>query len=289
MTRAGHFSSFAWLCVRLVLALFLIFAVIGLFQAPIPANATNKPWIGPNAPTVVPVFLYALVFLGCALLLLAGWQVRVAVIALSSMLSVVSVERLIRNPFTNLTADVLLILVMALALLLAGPEADRWSVDSAREAKSMPREDRSSWVTLFLRLLIGAIFFSQGFRNLFGGAGPIVFAERLYVKPFAAMMPEPLLWIAGVSNPFVQFGVGLLLIFGLFTRYAAGLGALFLVSIIFGHLMQGPLTAPGSMRDFATANFLLMIAVIVFASLGNRWSLDALAARRRPPPSTEAN
>jgi uncharacterized membrane protein YphA (DoxX/SURF4 family) len=143
--------------------------------------------------------------------------------------------------------------------------------------------DRYSWVTLFLRLLIGAIFFFQGFRNLFLGAGPIVFAERLYVKPFGAMMPEPLLWIAGVSNPFVQFGVGLLLILGLFTRFAGGLGALFLVSIIFGHLMQGPLTAPGAMRDFATANFILMIAVIVFASLGNRWSLDALFEKRRRP------
>jgi len=283
MTRADYFSSLAWLCVRLVLAMFLIFAVIGLFQAPIPTDATAKPWIGPNAPTLIPVWVYALIFLGCALLLLAGWHVPIAVVAVGSMLIVVSVERLIRNPFTNLTADVVLILVMALALLLAGPEADRWSVDSVRGNRSLPKMDRYSWATLFLRLLIGAIFFFQGFRNLFLGAGPITFAERLYVKPFAAMMPEPLLWIAGVSNPFLQFGVGLLLIFGLFTRFAAGLGALFLVSIIFGHLMQGPLTAPGSMRDFATANFLLMIAVIVFASLGNRWSLDALLEKRRRP------
>jgi uncharacterized membrane protein YphA (DoxX/SURF4 family) len=129
--------------------------------------------------------------------------------------------------------------------------------------------------------LIGAIFFSQGFRNIFLAAGPIAFAERLYVKPFGAMMPEPLLWIAGVSNPFVQFSVGLLLILGLFTRFGAGLGALFLVSIIFGHLMQAPLTAPGAMRDFATANFMLMIAVVVFASLGNRWSVDSFFGRHR--------
>jgi thiosulfate dehydrogenase [quinone] large subunit len=283
MTRADYFSSFAWLCVRVVLALLLIFAVIGIFQAPIPPEATNKPWIGPNAPTVIPGLLYALIFLSCALLLLAGWNVPIGVIALSSMLIVVSVERLIRNPFTNLTADVVLILVLGLALLLAGPEADRWSVDARRGTKPLAPEIRYSWATLFFRLLIGAIFFFQGFRNLFLGAGPLVFAERLYVKPFAAMMPEPLLWIAGVTNPFVQFGVGLLLIVGLFTRFAAGFGALFLVSIIFGHLMQAPLTAPGAMRDFATANFMLMIAVLVFASWGNRWSLDALLVMRRRP------
>jgi hypothetical protein len=50
MLRADHFSPLPWLCVRAVLALFLIFAVLGLFQAPIPLDATAKPWIGPNAP-----------------------------------------------------------------------------------------------------------------------------------------------------------------------------------------------------------------------------------------------
>lgn len=283
MPRADYFSSFAWLCVRLVLALVLVFAVLGLFQAPIPANATNKPWIGPNAPTLIPAWFYALIFLGSALLLIAGWNVSIAVLAVSSMLIGVSLERLVRNPFTNLTADVLLIMGLALALLFAGPEQDRWSVDAFRGVERMPKAVRVSWLTFFLRLFIGAIFFSQGFRNLFLGAGPIAFAERLYVKPFAGMMPEPLLWIAGVSNPFVQFSVGLLLILGLFTRFAAAIGALFLVSIIFGHLMEGPLTAPGAMRDFATANFILMIAVILVASLGNRWSLDALFAKRRQP------
>ncbi|CAA9267819.1 MAG: hypothetical protein AVDCRST_MAG42-3084 [uncultured Chthoniobacterales bacterium] len=124
----------------------------------------------------------------------------------------------------------------------------------------------------------------QGFRNLFLGAGPITFAERLYVKPFGAIVPEPLLWIAGVSNPFVGFGVGLLLIVGPFTRSAAAVGALFLLTIIFGHLMEGALTAPGSMRDAATANFIAMIAVMIVASLGNRWSVDALLAARRKRP-----
>jgi uncharacterized membrane protein YphA (DoxX/SURF4 family) len=284
MPRPDYFSSFAWLCVRLVLALVLIFAVVGLFQAPVPADATNKPWIGPNAPTLIPAWIYALIFLGSALLFVAGWNVSMAVLAVGSMLIIVSVERLIRNPFTNLTADVAIIMGLALALFVAGPEEDRWSIDALRRTQHLSKADRFSWVTLFFRLFIGAIFFSQGFRNLFLGAGPIAFAERLYVKPFAGMMPEPLLWIAGVSNPFVQFGVGLLLILGLFSRCAAAIGALFLVSIIFGHLMEGPLTAPGAMRDFATANFILMIAVIVVASLGNRWSLDALFAKDRALP-----
>ncbi len=75
MPRADYFSPFAWLCVRLVLALLLIFAVLGLFQAPIPLDATQKPWIGPNAPTLIPVWVYVPIFIGCALLLVSGWKV----------------------------------------------------------------------------------------------------------------------------------------------------------------------------------------------------------------------
>lgn len=282
MARPDYFSSFAWLCVRVVLALVLVFAAVAVFQAPEGPRGTAKPWISSDAPTVIPALVYAAVFGGTALLLVAGFRVPMAVIALNAMLIVVSVERLIRNPFTNLTADVALLMSLALALLAAGPEQDRWSVDVRRNTTPMSGVDRWSWITLFLRLLIGAIFFMQGFRNLFlREGGPIAFAERLYVKPFAGLMPEPLLWIAGVSNPVVQFGVGLALILGLFTRGAAGLGALFLVSIIFGHLMEGALTAPARMRDFATANFIFMIAVIVAAARGNRWSLDALLFRKR--------
>ena len=78
-----------------------------------------------------------------------------------------------------------------------------------------------------------------------------------------------------------------LLIVGLFTRPAAAVGTLFLISIIFGHLMEGPLTAPSGMRDFATANFIAMIAVMLLVSLGNRWSLDALLFAKRASPAAE--
>ena len=280
MERADYLSSLGWFLVRFVLALFLIFAVIGLFQAPVPATGTNKPWIGPAAPSVIPAVVYAVVFGALALLLISGWYTPAAIIGMCSMLIVVTVERLIRNPFTNLTADIALIMALGLALLAAGSEKDRWSLDTLRQRTSMAIAARWSWIILFLRLFIGAIFFLQGFRNLFLGAGPLTFAERLYVKPFAGTMPEPLLWIAGVSNPFMQFGVGLLLILGLFTRPAAAVGALFLVTIIFGHLMQAPLVAPAAMHDFATANFFAMLAILLLATRGNRWSLDALLFRK---------
>ena len=246
--------------------------------------ARSRPWIGPDSPPIIPAAAYAVVLIGAGLIIAAGWHLPLGLIATCALFIVVTVERLVRNPFTNLTADIGIMMACALALLAAGPERDRWALGTRGDAPTGVSRDRWSWISLFVRLFVGGIFFSQGFRNLFLGAGPITFAERLYVKPFGDTMPDPLLWIMGVSNPFVQFGVGLLLIAGLFTRSAATVGALFLVSIIFGHLMEGALTAPGAMRDAATANFIAMVALMLLPSLGNRWSLDALISRRSTAP-----
>jgi uncharacterized membrane protein YphA (DoxX/SURF4 family) len=281
MDSSARFTALAWLLVRIALAMMLIGAAIAVFQGSFAPKGTAKPWIGPDSPPFIPPVAYAVVLIGAALIIAAGWQLPLGLVATCALFLVVTVERLVRNPFTNLTADIGIMMAFALALLAAGPERDRWRIGArGDDVPTAVSRDRWSWITLIVRLFIGAIFFSQGFRNLFLGKGVIVFAERLYVTPFRDTMPEPLLWIMGVSNPFVQFGVGLLLIAGLFTRSAATVGALFLLSIIFGHLMEGALTAPSRMRDAGTANFIAMIAVMLLASLGNRWSLDALLFRR---------
>ena len=286
MELNARFTALAWLFVRIALAMMLIGAAIAVFQGSFAPKGTAKPWIGPDSPPMIPAVAYAVVLIGAGLIIAAGWQLPLGLLATCALFIVVTVERLVRNPFTNLTADIAIMMGFALALLAAGPERDRWRLGARGDAPTAVSRDRWSWISLFVRLFIGGIFFSQGFRNLFLGKGVMVFAERLYVTPFRDTMPEPLLWIMGVSNPFVQFGVGLLLIAGLFTRSAATVGALFLLSIIFGHLMEGALTAPARMRDAGTANFIAMIAVMLLASLGNRWSLDALLFRRSTAPQT---
>jgi uncharacterized membrane protein YphA (DoxX/SURF4 family) len=280
MDSSARFTALAWLLVRVALAMMLVGAAIALFQGSTAPKGTAKPWIGPDSPPIIPTVAYAVALIGAGLIIAAGWQLPLGLVATCAIFLIVTVERLVRNPFTNLTADIGIMMAFALALLAAGPERDRWRLGARGDAPTAVSRDRWSWITLFVRLFIGAIFFSQGVRNLFLGKGVMIFAERLYVTPFRDTIPEPLLWIMGVSNPFLQVGVGLLLIAGLFTRSAAAVGALFLLSIIFGHLMEGALTAPARMRDAGTANFIAMTAVMLLASLGNRWSLDALLFRR---------
>jgi uncharacterized membrane protein YphA (DoxX/SURF4 family) len=280
MDSSARFTALAWLLVRIALAMMLVGAAIALFHGSTAPKGTAKPWIGPDSPPIIPAVAYAVVLIGAGLIIAAGWQLPLGLVATCAIFLVITVERLVRNPFTNLTADIGIMMAFALALLAAGPERDSWRLGARGDALTAVSRDRWSWIALIVRLFIGGIFFSQGFRNLFLGKGVMVFAERLYVTPFRDTIPGPLLWIMGVSNPFVQFGVGLLLIAGLFTRSAATVGALFLLSIIFGHLMEGALTAPSRMRDAGTANFIAMVALMLLPSLGNRWSLDALLFRR---------
>src|SRR3712207_6539224 len=96
-------------CGRTALALILTFAVVGLFQ-PVNPNANAKPWIGPDAPSMMPALFYAIIFGGAALLLFTGWHVELACIGACTVMIAVTGERLVRNPFTNLTADILIIM-----------------------------------------------------------------------------------------------------------------------------------------------------------------------------------
>lgn len=280
MNQSERFTALAWLCVRVILGLILAFAIAGLLQENPPAPKQAKPWIGPDARSAIPAGIYAPVLGAIALLLAVGWRVSVAVIALSATLIFVAIERHVRNPFTNLTADVAMILALGLTLLAAGPERDRWTLDHLQGRAPTAMSARWSWVTLFVRLFVGTIFFTQRFRNLFLGAGqsrlPSGLCEAVCGNDAGA---------APLDRRRKQS------ICAIRRRAAADRGSLHafgggdrrvvLISIIFGHLIEGPFTAPSAMRDFATANVVAMTAVMILASLGNRWSLDALLFGKR--------
>ncbi|HYO77868.1 MAG TPA: DoxX family protein, partial [Thermoanaerobaculia bacterium] len=107
------------------------------------------------------------------------------------------------------------------------------------------------------------------------------FARKVYVDPLASSwVPEPLLWTAGVTNPIIQISMGVLLILGLRTRFAASVVGAFLVTIFFGHLLADPFDRGDSPHAYAMANFLIAIVVLWLQPRGDRFSVDAMLARR---------
>ena len=272
MTPALDSRSLAVLFVRVSLALYLGAGGLALLTG----NTGTKPvWLpldtfSPVAP------LLGIFCVAAATLLLIGRATTAAATATAALLTVILVAWLMVNPLHNTMNH--LIPFMAATLVTLAFTRDRRGLDEAT---------RASLVLLFARLFLGSIFVAQGTRSVVR-LGLADFARKLYVEPFAdSWVPEPLLWAAGLTNPVIQITTGVLLIIGLRTRFAATVMAAFLVSIFFGHLLKDPFDRGQSPHAYAMANFLIAIVVLWLHPRGDRFSVDAMLARRgRPAPAT---
>lgn len=257
--------SLAILFIRLSLALYLGAAGLALLTG---HTGTEPVWL--PLETLSPVApLLGIFFVAAAALLLIGWATSAAATATAATLTVVLVAWLMVNPLHN-TMNHLMPFMAATLVTLA----------FARDRRGFDETTRMSLVLLFARLFLGSIFVAQGTRSVVK-LGLVGFARKLYVEPLAdSWVPEPLLWAAGLTNPLIQIGTGVLLIFGLRTRFAAAVMAAFLVSIFFGHLLKDPFDRGESVHAYAMANFLIAIVVLWLHPRGDRFGVDAMRTSR---------
>jgi putative oxidoreductase len=127
---------------------------------------------------------------------------------------------------------------------------------------------------LIARVMIGWLFLSSGWSKLTNIQGFVSYLTNL-----KAPAPEIMSWIgAGV-----EFLVGLLLILGLATRYAALLCALFLIVATF--LAHRYWEYPAAQMAAQKTNFLKNIAIFggvlaLFIAGAGRFSVDAMLSRK---------
>jgi uncharacterized membrane protein YphA (DoxX/SURF4 family)/tetratricopeptide (TPR) repeat protein len=266
--------SLAVFFVRVSLALYLGAAGLALLTGHNPS--TNPAWLPLDTFTAVAPVL-GILFIAAAALLLVGRVAAAAATAAAVLLMVVLVAWLMVNPLHNTMHHLMPFMAAALVTLAF-----------ARDSRGLDEVTRASLVLLFARLFLGSIFVAQGTRSV-TRAGLVGFARKLYIQPLAdSWVPEPLLWVAGVTNPVIQIGTGVLLLLGLRTRFAAAVMAAFLVSIFFGHLLMDPFDRGASPHAYAMANFLIAIVVLWLHPRGDRFSLDAMLARRSRGRATAA-
>jgi uncharacterized membrane protein YphA (DoxX/SURF4 family) len=95
-------------------------------------------------------------------------------------------------------------------------------------------------VMLFVRLLLGLIFFWQGLGKIFSWGIDAVYNNSF--KPFEdTFLPEFLLKSVVYFTSFVEFLGGFLLIIGLFRKQVYYLFAVLLLIVAFGHGLQSPI------------------------------------------------
>lgn len=131
-----------------------------------------------------------------------------------------------------------------------------------------------SVVAFLLRFPLGILFFFAGLNKLLGGFGN-------YVNWMMTEMTEKT-WLPGIllapytyTLPFIEIILGVLLLLGLFSRQALALTGLLLISLMFGKVLT---------QDHATVasitNYILVAAVAYYFHRFNRFSLDALRAKK---------
>lgn len=120
-----------------------------------------------------------------------------------------------------------------------------------------------------LRVITGITFMMHGSQKLFGlfGGGGLSgtakFMASLGIEPAGLMA-----FMAGLG----EFGGGLLLLLGLFTRLGAlGTGIVSLVALFSVHINKGFFMATGG---YEYALILLAISIAIFIEGAGKWSID---------------
>lgn len=137
-----------------------------------------------------------------------------------------------------------------------------------------------SGASLFLRLILGIVFFAHGSQKvlgIFGGAGLAAtagFMAKLGVPPLLAYV-----------SSFTEFLGGILILAGLATRiWAAGLVVNMAVAIMLAHLPKGFFAPTG----FEYPLTLLFVAfTVVFLGPGH-YSVDAILSERSAKAAVES-
>ena len=152
---------------------------------------------------------------------------------------------------------------------------------------------RNRYLSLVFRIGLGVVFIVSGAGKL-----PELAAFVNQVEE-ADILPHALATAYGTALPYVEIVIGALLILGLLSRFAAGIGGLAALSFIIGNstrLYRGLYGECGCFGSIASLQFstrgaliidfaLLLIAMQILIHKGEFLSLDSKIFRRKTPDS----
>jgi len=152
---------------------------------------------------------------------------------------------------------------------------------------------KNRYLSLVFRIGLGVIFIISGAGKLPEGAAFVDQVEE------ANILPHALARVYGTALPYVEIVIGALLILGLLSRFAAGIGGLAALSFIIGNstrLYRGLYGECGCFGNIASLQFstrealiidfvLLILALQIVVHKGEFLSLDSKIFRRKPPGS----
>ena len=121
------------------------------------------------------------------------------------------------------------------------------------------KKEYADWATIPLRLALGIVFLMHGAQKMFGAfGGPGIAGTQGFMASLGVVLPG----LIGIVVAAVEFFGGLLVLLGLFTRYASLLIAIdMLFAFILVHMKNGFFLPMGF--EFVFTLFLIAIALIL--------------------------
>jgi uncharacterized membrane protein YphA (DoxX/SURF4 family) len=152
---------------------------------------------------------------------------------------------------------------------------------------------RNRYLSFVFRIGLGVVFIVSGAGKLSEVAAFVDQVEE------ANILPHALARVYGTALPYVEIVIGALLILGLLSRFAAGIGGLAALSFIVGNstmLCRGLYGECGCFGSIASLQFstrealiidcvLLIMAIQILIHKGEFLSLDSRIFRRKSPGS----
>jgi len=139
------------------------------------------------------------------------------------------------------------------------------------------RDTDHAWAIFAARSILGIVFLVAGIYKVFMW-GPLEHARVLFVGPYEqTFLPVWALWLTGSVVPVVELVTGFLVLVGLWTRPSLVILGALLAFVSFGHLLLQPST---SLNAFILPRSGLLLFVLLMPRVADRFSLDALLARR---------
>lgn len=136
------------------------------------------------------------------------------------------------------------------------------------------KKNYADWATLPLRLALGIVFLMHGMQKLFGAfSGPGIEGTQGFMASLGVVLPG----FMGIVVAAVEFFGGLLVLLGLFTRYASLLIAVdMFFAFLLVHMKNGFFLPMG--YEFVFTLFLIAIALVLTGA--GKWSLEKALFRK---------
>ena len=129
--------------------------------------------------------------------------------------------------------------------------------------------------TLAVRLILGLIFFQQGFWKVFSFGVENLYKGKFFYETYKDLLPDFIIYSTAYYTSYMELIAGFFLIIGFKTNYALYALASVLVVVSFGHGLSKPIW------DVADVfyRFVFLIIMIMLPQEWNKFSLDTLVKK----------